>query len=398
MSSEATAATPVIDVFDETFQRDPYPVFAAARRHGRIAHDTFGSIILLHIKDFEDVAADKRFGAFGDRLPRMLGASDGPTYDWLANCVMFLDPPDHTRLRGLVRREFTARRLAVLHEQIAQTTDSLLDAVAGAGEMEVIEDFAAQLPLITICQLVGMPAADAPRLRGWSDHLLANNSAEVPRADRAITEFRDYLLDLIRARRRDPGDDLVSALTVAEANDQLCTDELWNLIMKLVFAGNDTTMGLLANAVYLLLRHPDQLAALAEHPEARIAAAVEEFLRFEPPVSGNGRIALTDVQLGDLAIGAGQALRLMPTAVNRDPERFDDPDTFDLARSPNRHVAFGYGAHLCLGATLARMEAQIAIPKLIARLKNLQLATPDIRWAATRGRTLERLPVTFTSS
>jgi cytochrome P450 len=385
----------VIDVFDEAFQRDPYPVFRAARQRGRTARDTFGSIILLHIKDFEYIAADKRFGAFGDRLPRMLGATSGPTYDWLARCVMFLDPPDHTRLRGLVRREFTARRLSVLHGQIAQTTDMLLDAVAAAGEMNVIEDFAAQLPLITICQLIGMPAADAPLLRRWSDHLLANNAQEIPRADQAISEFRDYLTDLIGQRRRHPGDDLVSALTVAERNDQLCQDELWNLLMKLVFAGNDTTMGLLANSVYLLLCHPEQLAALIEQPAARVAAAVEEFLRFEPPVSGNGRIALTDVEFGDLTVSAGQALRLMPTAVNRDPERFTEPDVFDITRSPNRHVAFGYGVHLCLGAMLARMEAQIAIPKVVGRLRNMRLATPAVRWAATRGRTLESLHITF---
>jgi cytochrome P450 len=386
---------PPIDVFDEGFQRDPYPAFARARSVGPIARDTFGNLVVLHIEDYEAVSTDPRFRSYGDSLPIMLGATSGPTYDWLAGSLLFLDPPDHTRIRGLVRREFTPRRLAALRPTIAATTDRLLDAVAAAGQMEVIGDFASQLPLLTICRLMGMPTQDWRLLRDWSARLLPNHPREVPASDQAVSEFRDYLAQLIRDRRRNGGDDLVSALVAAEHDDELCHDELWVMLMLLVFAGNDTTMGLLANAVYLLLTHPEQAAVLAADPDERIAAAGEEFLRFEPPVSGNGRIAREDLVLRDVEIEAGQIVRLMPTAVNRDPRRFVDPDRFDITRSPNRHGAFGYGMHLCLGATLARLEAQVALPRLWERLDGLALAGDGIRWAPTRGRTLESLPVRF---
>jgi cytochrome P450 len=388
----------VVDVFDEAFQRNPYHVLSEARTRARCARDPFGSLILLRADDFEAVAADRRFDAFGDRLARMLGLESGPAYDWLSGSLMFLDPPDHTRLRGFVRKEFTPRRVAALQDGILATTDQLLDAALPTGEMEFIKEFASRLPLITICQLLGVPVSDWPLLRDWSAHLLPDNPGQVTTADTAVTEFRDYVQDLIRERRRRPSDDLVSALTAAASDGQLTSDELWILITLLVFAGNDTTMGLLANSLYLLVTHPDQLELVKEHPGMHIDQAIEEFLRFEPPVSGNGRVARQDVQLGDLTIVAGQELRLMPVAVNRDPLRFAQPDVFDIQRSPNRHVSFGWGPHLCLGATLARAEARIALPRVLERLNAIELATGSATWAATRGRTLESLPLAFTAS
>lgn len=388
----------VVDVFEEAFQRSPYDVLREARTRARCARDPFGSLILLRAGDFEAVATDRRFGAFGDRLARMLGLEAGPAYDWLSGSLMFLDPPDHTRLRGFVRKEFTPRRVAALHHGILATTDQLLDAALPAGEMEFIEGFASRLPLITICQLLGVPVSDWQLLRNWSANLLPDNPSQVPTAHRAVTEFRDYVKELIRERRRRPSDDLVSALASAASHGQLTADELWILITLLVFAGNDTTMGLLANSVYLLAAHPDQLHLVKEQPGIYIDGAIEEFLRFEPPVSGNGRIARQDVQLGDLTIVAGQELRLMPVAVNRDPLRFAEPDVFNIRRSPNRHLSFGWGPHLCLGATLARAEARIALPRVLERLNGIELATGSPPWAATRGRTLESLPLTFTGS
>jgi len=336
------------------------------------ARDPFGSLILLRAIDFEAVASDRRFGAFGDRLARMLGLESGPAYDWLSGSLMFLDPPDHTRLRGFVRKEFTPRRVAALGEGILASTDQLLDAALPAGEMEFIDEFASRLPLITICQLLGVPLSDWPLLRDWSAHLLPDNPGQVTTADKAVTEFRNYVQELIRERRRRPCDDLVSALASAASGGQLTPGELWILITLLVFAGNDTTMGLLANSVYLLAAHPDQLRLVREQPQVYIDGAIEEFLRFEPPVSGNGRIAREDVQLGDLTIAAGQELRLMPVAVNRDPLRFAEPDVVDIRRSPNRHLSFGWGPHLCLGATLARAEARIALPRVLERLRGIE--------------------------
>ena len=384
----------VIDIFADSFRRDPYDTIRQAREKAPVARDPFGSLILLRIEDFETVATDGRFSAFGDRLAQMLGLAPGPAFDWLAGSLMFLDPPDHARIRGLVRKEFTPRRVAELEPAIAATTGRLLDAAQPAGAMEFVADFASQLPLITICQLLGMPTTDWPLLRDWSARLLPNHPGEAARADQAAGEFRAYVQDVIAERRRRPGRDLISALAGATGTGQLSDDELWILIVLLVFAGNDTTMGLLANAVYLLLRHPDQLRLVRAQPDRYIDTAIEEVLRFEPPVSGDGRIAREDVQLGDLAIPAGQLLRLMPTAVNRDPARFADPGRFDIGRRPNKHMSFGWGMHLCLGATLARAEARIAIPQILNRLGDLELAG-EITWAATRGRTLESLPLTF---
>lgn len=294
-----------------------------------------------------------------------------------------------------MRKEFTPRRVAELRPRILETADRLLDAVLPIGEAEFINDFASQLPLITICQLLGVPTADWQLLRDWSAHLLPNNPGEVARAERAVSAFRTYVEELTRYRRRHPSDDLISALTSAEAGDKLSHDELWILITLLVFAGNDTTMGLLANSIYLLLQHPEQLQLVKTSSEMYIDNAIEEFLRFEPSVSGNGRVALEDVNIGDLTIRAGQALRLMPIAVNRDPTRFANPDSLDITRFPNKHMAFGWGMHLCLGAYLARTEARIAIPRVLHRLENVQLASAGAFWAATRGRTLESLPLTF---
>ncbi len=388
----------VIDIFDDAFQRAPYDTIRRAREQARVARDPFGSMILLRIEDFEAVATDGRFSAFGDQLAQMLGLEPGPAYDWLAGSLMFLDPPDHTRIRGLVRKEFTPRRVAELEPAILATTDRLLDAVLPSGGMEFIEAFASQLPLITVCQLLGVPTTDWRLLRDWSACLLPNHPGEAPRADRAAREFRDYVQDLIHQRRRRSAGDLVTALAGATGAGQLSDDELWILIVLLVFAGNDTTMGLLANAIYLLLRHPDQLRLVRTDPERSGGPALEAILRVEPPGSGGGRLGRAVGVPVDHGVVAGQMLRLMPTAVNRDPARFTDPDVFDIQRFPDKHMSFGWGMHLCLGATLARAEARIAIPRILARLDDLELTTADAAWAATRGRTLESLPLAFSSA
>lgn len=207
-------------------------------------------MIPLRIEDFEALATDGRFSAFGDQLAQMLGLEPGPAYDWLAGSLP-------------------------------------------SGGVEFIEAFASQLPLITVCQLLGVPTTDWRLLRDWSARLLPNHPGEAPRADRAAREFRDYVQDLIDQRRRRPAGDLVTALAGATGAGQLSDEELWILIVLLVFAGNDTTMGLLANAIYLLLRHPDQLRLVRTDPERYVGPAIEEVLRFEPPVSGDGRIAQT---------------------------------------------------------------------------------------------------------
>jgi hypothetical protein len=383
----------IIDVFDPEFQRDPHSAFRAARQRGRIVHDAFGHVILLNIDDFEAVGLDERFRGFQGQFQEMFGISDGPAYEWLDGQLLFLDPPEHTRIRKLVSRAFTPRRVAELAPRILATVDELLDAIIEAGEADFLSKFAAPLPLITICQLLGVPREDWPLLRSWGAHLLPNKPSEVPASDLAVAEFRDYLRELIADRRTRPRDDLVSALVDAGDDERLTTDELWNLLMTLLFAGHDTTMNLLCNSLYLLLTNPEQLAYLREDMTGRIDATVEECLRYEPPVSGNGRQAAADVEVNGIAFQAGQVIRLMPIAVNRDPIRFQNPDIFDIRRAPNRHVAFGMGIHFCLGAPLARQEARIAIPRLFERIKTISITSDEVHWAATRGRSLEALPI-----
>ncbi|MGW0060421.1 cytochrome P450 family protein [Streptosporangium sandarakinum] len=302
------------------------------------------------------------------------------------------DPPDHTRLRRLVSREFTARRVERLRPRIEQIVDDLLAGLTE--ECDLIEDFAYPLPIRVICELLGVPEADLDVWRGWAADLSAPDLERIAGGARGLV---GYMAELIERKRERGGEDLLSALTAVRDGDgdRLGDDELIAMSISILIAGHETTVGLLSQSVHLLLTHPDLLAFLRADPQ-RIPAAVEEFLRCTGPAEiAVMRYALQPVELGGTVIPAGEAVQVVYAAANRDPRRFDGPALLDPARPDNGHLGFGHGLHYCLGAALARAETQIALRSLLERFPRLALAVPsaEITWQPGMKRALTSLPV-----
>lgn len=314
--------------------------------------------------------------------PAPSSAGPGPFLEMSEELLLFRDPPDHTRLRGLVSRAFTPRRMARMEGRIVALTDDLLAPLRERrGPFDLMAELAYPLPARVICELIGLPPEDHELIATHGRDLAVGldplpSADDLRRADRAVVALRDHLAELIRARRAAPTDDLLSTLVQAEADgDRLDHDELVATVVLLLIAGHETTANLIGNAVALLDRHPEQRDALRDGPELA-ATAVEELLRYEPPVQMNQRNAREDVELAGRTIPAGSIVILLIGAANRDPEVFTDPHRIDLARDPNPHLAFGGGAHFCLGAALGRMEGRIALPALYQALPGLRLAGP----------------------
>ena len=286
--------------------------------------------------------------------------------------LLMLDPPDHTRLRGLVAKAFTPRVVETMRPRIEALVEELLDRVAADGEMELVRDFAEPLPVIVIAELLGLPREDRAAFKRWADELavLVDPVAIVGglgRVQGAFDEFCAYLRAAFAARRAAPRDDLISALVAAEdRGDVLSEAELISTLILILGAGHETTTNLLGNAVLALLRNPGERKRLQDDPELG-ESAVEEFLRYDSPVQATDRMAKEDLHIGPALVRQGEFAVLLLGAANRDPARFAEPDRLDLARRDNHHVAFGQGLHFCLGATLARLEARIAIDALLRR-------------------------------
>lgn len=320
--------------------------------------------------------------------------------DHFGGSMLTTDPPDHTRLRGLVARAFTARRVTALRPRIQQITDALLDELAPAGEADLLAAFALPLPLRVICALLGVPDTDHALIRTWSDALFAEpvDDAAVRRVLAVRTALREYLADLVDRKQREPGDDLLSALCHAATQDRLTRDELANTGVLLLVAGHETTAGLIAATVLRLLTRPEELGLIRRDP-TRLTLAIEEVLRFDGAVVlGVVRYTTEEVELAGTRIPAGQPVLLCTPSANRDPARFDRPAELDLARADNPHLSFGHGIHFCLGAPLARAEAEIALGTLLRRFPDLALAVPaqQVRWRSGAVRRLAALPVVFT--
>jgi unspecific monooxygenase len=316
------------------------------------------------------------------------------------------DPPDHTRLRGLVSKAFTPRVVEGLRPRVQQIVDGLLDQNAARGSMELIEDFAYPLPVTVICEMLGVPVEDHETFKGWSREMARSLDPEeflpqdvVERRQRAIESFSEYFSRLIEERRARPRDDLLSALIAAEeAGDKLTGPELLAICILLLVAGHETTVNLIGNGTLALLRHPEQLQKLRDDPSLA-RSAVEEFLRYDPPVQFTGRVALADMEIGGHVLSKGQQAMLLLASANRDPEVFAEPDRLDITRRENRHLSFGHGIHFCLGAPLARVEGEIAFSGLVRRFEGLHLLTEAPEYKENivlRG--LASLPVGFTAT
>ncbi|WP_113699096.1 cytochrome P450 family protein [Nonomuraea lactucae] len=381
------------------FAADPYAGYAALREKGPVHPIDFPP----GAEAFVVVDHEHARSALNDpRLSKDPAHSAVPVQGemFFGGTLLGIDPPDHTRLRGLVAKAFTARRVEALRPRVMEIADGLLDRIAERGEADLIASYAFPLPITVICELLGVPAADRDDFRAWTAVLIAYDPSPDMRERRRATAraFNDYLRGVFAERRENPSDDLISGLLAARDDDALLSDgELLNIISLLLIAGHETTVNLIGNGVLALLRAPGQLRLLRDRPEL-LPAAVEEMLRYDAPVGrATQRIALEKLEMGGVVIPKGAWVHILLGAAHRDPRAFDDPDALDITRSDNRHLAFGHGIHFCLGAPLARMEGEIAIGALLSRFPGLRLACApgDLDWNRTPSivRGLTGLPV-----
>ncbi|WP_225829024.1 cytochrome P450 [Streptomyces naphthomycinicus] len=361
-------------------RRDPYPFYARMRRESPVHRSAQGIWYLTRYADVEAALGDPRLSSDRDRMTLAYSALGGDLKafsrltDRLGRVMSNTDPPDHARLRRLANRAFTARRVEALRDGIQRIVDRLVDeAVAAGPSMDLIEAVASPLPLSVVCELFGIPAEDRPQVKSWFRRF-GRLSEDIDESEAAIEQYEEYLARLVRRRRSDPGDDLVSALVATQARDDRLTDsELLATCFVLITAGDETTTHLIGNSVLALLRHPGQLARLREDP-ALIRTAVDELTRYDTPTQAIVRVAAEDVGIGGRTLREGELVYLFLAATNRDPERFEEPDRLDLSRPGNRHLSFGNGPHFCLGGPLARLQAEVAVGTLVRRLPHLRPA------------------------
>ncbi|WP_327136086.1 cytochrome P450 (plasmid) [Streptomyces sp. NBC_01343] len=392
---------------DPAFVVDPFPLYRQLREDGPVRRVVIaGALEAWLVTRYEDGLAalsDSRLSsdvrdAADIRLLQQL--PDTERESMLGN-MLRSDPPDHTRLRRLVSKAFTARRVAQMRPRIQAVTDRLLDAVVADGRADLIEDFALPLPVTVISELLGVPVDERHEFQHWTDRMIMRG-AEPPDpavVNEAWRHMRGYAGELIGAKRAEPGEDLLSALITARDEEaRLSEDELVAMVFLLLAAGYITTVNLIGGGIAMLLAHPDQLDRLRSDP-GLLPGAIEEFLRFDGPVSpGIARFAREDVEIAGVRVPRGATVLIGSAVADRDPERFPDPDRLDITRPDNAHLAFGHGIHYCLGAPLARLEGQIAIGTALRRLPGLALAVPpaEIPWRPGGLRGPLTLPVTFT--
>jgi cytochrome P450 len=360
---------------------------------------------LTRYEDCNSFLRDPRFGRdLHNKLPeQILEHWPAPplSEQMFERHLLGVDPPDHTRMRGLVHKAFTPRVIQRLQDRVQEVADQLLDAVQDAGEMDLIEQYAFPIPITMISEMLGVPTADRNRFRHWIRQLFFGVADEESRMAAGM-EFVQYMRERIDKRRAEPQEDILSGMVHAsEEGDMLNAQELMSMIFLLLTAGYETTVHLIGTGTYTLLANPDQLELLCREMEANqelVKRAVEEIVRYAGPATGVFmRWAWEDVQIGTKTIQQGDSVTALLHAANRDPEVFEDPDRFDITRSPNNHLGYGAGVHYCLGAPLARMEGAVAIPTLLRRLPNLELAIEpdDVVWNSTGLYGLRELPVRF---
>jgi cytochrome P450 len=361
-------------------REDPYPRYARLREIAPVVRADDGALVVTRYAECTAVVRDARLGHLPPDMLAFLGLpdwADHPALKQLFTSMLLMNPPDHTRLRRLVSSTFTARRVQELRPAISAMVDDLLDGMSG--EVDIVDAFAFPLPVNVIGELLGVPAPDRAQfqtlVRDWTQVLEIITPEVLATADPAAAAIRDYLADLVAERRRSPRADLISALVAAEeSGDQLTEDELLTNAGLLFAAGFETTTNLLSNGLAALLEHPAQADLLRDEPGLAVGA-VEELLRYDTPVQLASRVVMADVELAGVPVGAGNRVVAYLGSGNRDAERFADPDRLDLTRGDSAPLSFGGGIHYCLGAPLARLEAQIALPALLRRFPKLALST-----------------------
>jgi len=387
----------LFDPFDEAFQADPYPAYARLREEAPVYRRVFerpdgAEVPVWSLSRWEDCVAvlrDPRYSATKslDVFPIPVDPDAPkealhPLLRVYLGMMLFRDPPDHTRLRNLVNKAFTSRTVRQLRPRVEALVDRLLADGVRDGGLDVMADLAVPLPIIVIAELLGVPAEDHARLKVWSDHaaMLLDGTLRDEHLAVALPSFLElveYLRRVVELRRAEPREDLISGLLAAqEAGDALDDDEILGTCALILGAGHETTTNLIGNGMLALLRDPAAVARLAREPEC-VPSAVEELLRYDSPVQVTSRIPLEPVEIRGQRIPAGQEVNTLIGAANRDPEHFPQPDELVLDRTDNRHLSFGHGAHFCLGAPLARLEAQVAVGTLVRRFPGMELEDDD---------------------
>jgi cytochrome P450 len=386
MTTIAEPQALLLQLFDPSRRANPYPIYDDIRRHGPLQLPESNMTVFSSFSDCDDALRHPSSASDGAKstLAKSRIADGGADASPLGpRGFLFLDPPDHTRLRNLVSKAFAPKVVRALEPEITALVDALLDEAARGGSFDVIADLAYPLPVAVICRLLGVPLEDEPQFSKASallaqalDPFLAVNGespAGLEERTQAGVWLRAYLRDLIARRRRDPGDDLMSALIhVEESGDQLTEEEIAATCNLLLIAGHETTVNLIANAILAMLRDPRQWAALAADPQ-RVSAVVEETMRYDPPVQLVGRVAGDDMTIGGTTVVKGDSMLLLLAAAHRDPTVVDRPAEFDPDRDTIRHLGFGKGPHFCLGAPLARLEAAVALSAVTARFPDARM-------------------------
>ena len=389
-----------LDFFSEEYWLDPYPALHRLRRGSAAAKNTLGIWEFLRYHDVERLLRDPRVLVPGCSLLEAQGISMGSFFEWWRLLMFQNEGTAHTRLRRLGSELVTREALHWTQIRTDQIANQLLDSVVSAGSMDVLADFAHVIPATVMCGLIGIPLEDYAQIAAWSDDIALGLSmfidqSSVRRIDAAVEGLCDRARQALHDKPGRPISDFIRPMVNSAANGDATEPELVALLSNLLYAGHLTTKNLIGNGMLALLRNPDQIERLREDP-GLIKSAVEEFLRYDAPVSGVVRRISEDFSIADIELQKDEFIFLSVLAANRDPGRFADPDRLDIGRADNKHLSFGWGSHFCLGAPFARLEARIAIPILLARCRELELDTSSLNWRKlTRMHALDSLRVRF---
>ena len=389
----------------EDYLVDPYSVLAELRAQSPVHKNTDGTFVLTCYADIVQTYRDPMIWLSDKRATFKPKFGNTPLFEHHTNSIVFIDPPDHTRIRRLFQSAFTRKALAAFVPRITSLVDEYLNRLEDQGQMEVVEEFSFCLPIEVVCDLLGVPRQDREFIRGWANAILTALEPtlvqkQLDDGNQAVVDFKQYLQDLIAYRRAHPHDaqdtEVLTILADAEADGKRLTEiELLHQCIFMLNAGHETSTNMITHGIHEMLLNPDQIDLLSENPDL-IEPMVEEVLRYQAPIQINNRRANSDQILSGVTIPADTTVHMMLNAANRDPAQFSNPDRFDITRRPNRHLSFGLGVHICAGNALARVEAQIAFQRLFRRFPKLALTIPAVIAPRLRFREVSSLHVSVT--
>lgn len=406
MAPQTAGAAPfVLAQADAAFANDPYPTYRQLRDTAPLCRQPDGSVFLSRYDDVRAVITDAERFSSDKRVDFLPKFGKTPLYEHHTTSLVFNDPPAHTRVRRLLSPFFSAQAMRRMEASVAANVDALLDRAAARGVIDVMSEFAQVIPLNLVCDLLGVPPGEREPLRHWASMILGalepvRTPAQLAAGNQAVLDFKAYLRDLIAAKRRrgisadqpNVPDVLDMLIREHDSGAGLTEDEILHSSIFMLNAGHDTTTSFITNGIDLLLRFPDQKARLAADPSL-LRSAIEEMLRYESPLQIGNRKALVDCEIGGERFPAGTFFHLGIGAADHDERQFNDPENFDIARNPNRHIAFGHGIHFCAGNAVARMEASLAFGRLLARFPHFERAAPTVRPPRWRFRIIDELKI-----